>query len=181
MLTAEDITLSAPVLDQGEAVLETGAFELRALKVFRSLGHRVATVSPRIAHIGCRSGRATLALAREFPGARMVGIDCGEAWVARSREAARQQGLDHRVHFHSAPSDQLHLRGRFDLIVVSDPGRFRGKRLMPWLRSLVAEGGAVVLAGAGAAALGGEARLAAYREMDVAYVGCGREVCVLTA
>jgi precorrin-6B methylase 2 len=180
MRTAEAIAMPRVATEIPEAGSETGSFELRALDVFRALGHRVATDRPRIAHVGCRSGSSTIALARLFPAGRAVGIECSESHVRRGREAARRHGLDERVHFHLAPDDQVHLRGRYDLIVVSDPVRFRGKRLMSWLRTLLSEEGAVVLAGAGAAALGREARVGAYREIDVAYVGCGREVCVLT-
>jgi predicted O-methyltransferase YrrM len=181
MMTAEAIAMpdaAADFADQGHG---TGSFEVRAMDLFSSLGHRVPSDQPRIAHVGCRSGSSTIALARRFPAGRAVGIECSESHVQRGREAARRHGLEGRVHFHLAPSDQIHLRGRFDLIVVSDPVRFHRKRLLPWLRTLLSDDGAVVLAGAGAAALGREAKVGAYREIDVAYLGCGRVVCVLTA
>jgi SAM-dependent methyltransferase len=91
--------------------------------------------------IGCGTGEAVLFLAREFPAARVRGIDSSEAAV---REASRRVGLDPegRVAFKlGKPGDLPYPESHFDLVAHLD-GRLSVAEAIRVLRP----GGHLVLA-----------------------------------
>ncbi|HEU0181462.1 MAG TPA: methyltransferase domain-containing protein, partial [Agromyces mariniharenae] len=94
----------------------------------RRLGDAVAAVAEldavlsrpgaRIADIGCGHGWSTLALARAYPSARVVGIDVDEPSIAAARANAEQAGLADRVEFRLAGGEELSEPGAFDAAFV---------------------------------------------------------------
>lgn len=81
--------------------------------------HVPLVVAPqRIADIGCGAGWASLALARAFPSATVVGYDLDAPAVASASIAAKEAGLADRVSFEVA--DAVSLTGDFDLVCLFD-------------------------------------------------------------
>jgi len=78
--------------------------------------------SGRILDLGTGSGAIALALAKQYPEAKVVAVDCSEAALELARENAAQSGLAERVEyirsdwFSAVPSE-----ARFDLIVANPP------------------------------------------------------------
>ena len=66
------------------------------------------------AAVGCGHGWSTLALARAYPSARVVGIDVDEPSIAAARENAEAAGLVDRVEFRLAGGEELAEPGAFD-------------------------------------------------------------------
>jgi 2-polyprenyl-3-methyl-5-hydroxy-6-metoxy-1,4-benzoquinol methylase len=72
----------------------------------------------RILDVGCGYGWSSLALARAYPQARVVGIDLDEPSITNAVRNAKQAGVDDRVSFHVTDAASPDLRGRFDAIFV---------------------------------------------------------------
>ncbi len=70
----------------------------------------------RVADIGCGTGWATIALARAFPLADVVGIDADPASIADARANAAAAGV--AVRFECADAAALHDGGGYDLVVI---------------------------------------------------------------
>ncbi len=67
----------------------------------------LSDVPARIADIGCGEGWSTLALARAYPSAHVVGVDLDAASVEAARARAREAGLAERVDFRHADAASL--------------------------------------------------------------------------
>lgn len=100
----------------------------------------------RIADFGCGTGWATIALARAFPEAEVIGIDLDKASIDDAIENARTAGVTAR--FQRADAAQTAELGPFDLVVVvetlhdvADP-----VGTLAAARRALAPGGAVVIA-----------------------------------
>lgn len=96
---------------------------------------RYAGGSPeRIADLGSGTGTGALALARRFPAAEVLAVDRSPVMLERVRAAAREQGLEGRVHAVPADLDQeWPALGAVDLVwassflhEVADPGAVLG-------------------------------------------------------
>lgn len=74
----------------------------------------------RIVDIGCGAGWASLALARAYPSATVLGVDLDEAGVAAADARAREEGLAGRVSFRVADATTLQEPGGFDLVCLFD-------------------------------------------------------------
>jgi ubiquinone/menaquinone biosynthesis C-methylase UbiE len=74
----------------------------------------------RIADAGSGRGVMTLACARRFPQAEVIGIDLLASQNAINNEITRQVGLGNRVHFETWDVLRLPELGPFDLIICSD-------------------------------------------------------------
>ncbi len=57
--------------------------------------------------VGCGYGSPTLAMARHFPAARLLGVDYNDASVAAARRAAADAGLSGRVRFEQGSATDL--------------------------------------------------------------------------
>jgi SAM-dependent methyltransferase len=57
--------------------------------------------------VGCGYGSPTIAMARRFPAARLLGVDYNEASVAAARRAAAAAGVDDRVRFEQGSATDL--------------------------------------------------------------------------
>jgi 2-polyprenyl-3-methyl-5-hydroxy-6-metoxy-1,4-benzoquinol methylase len=100
----------------------------------------------RVADVGCGAGWSTIAMARAFPDAEVVGFDADEASVADARENAAAHGV--RVGFEVRDAETLAERGPFDVVLVlealHDMAR-PGDALRSFAQSLV-PGGSVIVA-----------------------------------
>jgi protein-L-isoaspartate O-methyltransferase len=77
---------------------------------------RLERGSARIADVGCGQGWSTIAVARAYPGAQVVGIDADAPSVAEARRHAAEAGV--RASFVEADAAQLAAHGPFDLVLV---------------------------------------------------------------
>ncbi len=68
--------------------------------------------------VGCGSGRASIAIAKAFPQARVCGVDNHEGSIRRARGNAKAEGLGKRVTFKVA--DARRVRGKFDFVSTFD-------------------------------------------------------------
>ena len=77
---------------------------------------RLQSTSLRVADVGCGAGWSTIAVARAFPKATVVGFDADAASIIDAKEnaAAQQVGAD----FQTRDAATLADAGRFDLILV---------------------------------------------------------------
>jgi len=83
-----------------------------------------AMEAPRVVDYGTGSGCIALALARAWPGARIVGLDVSEDALALARENAEALGLAGRVAFvnvATTPIDEIFEGGTLDAIVSNPP------------------------------------------------------------
>jgi 2-polyprenyl-3-methyl-5-hydroxy-6-metoxy-1,4-benzoquinol methylase len=75
---------------------------------------RLRRSGARIADVGCGQGWSTVALARAYPAAEVVGLDSDEASIAEARRLAADTGS--RARF--LRSDGAALEGRFDAVLM---------------------------------------------------------------
>lgn len=91
--------------------------------VLERLPQRGAKLS--ILDLGAGTGCLLLALLKELPGARGLGVDASDAALAVAKENARNLGLDARAEF--APSRWFeNVEGNFDVIISNPPYIPRG-------------------------------------------------------
>lgn len=90
--------------------------------------HQEQMTTPRILDLGTGSGAIALAIAKNLPGAKVIGIDLSEPALAIAKENAQLLGLDQQVSFSQgswfeALSKTTHRQndGLFDLIVSNPP------------------------------------------------------------
>lgn len=119
----------------------TGAW----LPAIPDLHRRLAADPPaRVADVGCGVGWSTLALARAYPKAQVVGYDLDAASIAEARQRAAAEGL--AVRFEQKGAEAV--EGPFDLIVVLEAlhDMARPTRALAAFRAALAPGGAVLVA-----------------------------------
>lgn len=115
-------------------------------------------VPERALVVGCGDGDAVLFLAREFPAARVRGVDPSAAQV---RKASTRVGLDPegRVAFKvGRPRSLPYPDDFFDLVV-----QFRGRPAAAEAVRVLRPGAHLIIAGAGQSRLAADAREALYR------------------
>jgi SAM-dependent methyltransferase len=74
----------------------------------------------RALDVGCGAGRVCMALAKNFPAARIVGLDPDKESIRQAESAAASAGLSGRVSFVAASTGDLDQSERFDLITACD-------------------------------------------------------------
>lgn len=89
-----------------------------ALASVESVHAVLARPGARIADVGCGHGWSTLALARAYPSAEVVGIDVDEPSIAAARESAAAAGLADRVEFRLAGGEDVSEPDSFDAAFV---------------------------------------------------------------
>jgi len=72
-----------------------------------------------VADVGCGHGASTILMAKAFPKSRFVGFDYHGPSIERAREAARREGLNHRVTFETASAMDYAAAG-YDLVAFFD-------------------------------------------------------------
>jgi len=75
-----------------------------------------AEPAARVADIGCGSGWSSIAIARGFPLARVIGLDLDEASIAEAQKNAAAAGVAERVSFEVRDAADPRLAGNFDLV-----------------------------------------------------------------
>ena len=99
----------------------------------------------RILDIGCGEGWSTLATARAYPKAVVIGVDLDEPSIEAARRNAREAGVDDRVTFHHG--DAAGLGGSFDAAIIIEALHDMANPV-PVLRTVGAslvEGGAIIV------------------------------------
>lgn len=104
----------------------------------------------RILDLGCGTGWSSVAIARVFPRATIVGVDLDEASIAEARALAKEQGLDGRVRFERADATEPGqiarlLDGPAELVTIFEAlhDMNEPRRALEVARGLLGEGGAV--------------------------------------
>jgi hypothetical protein len=100
----------------------------------------------RVADVGCGAGWSTIAVARAFPQAEVLGFDADEASVDDARENASAQGVPVRFEIRDAAT--LAERGPFDVVLVLEAlhDMSRPDEVLQSLRETLAPGGSVLVA-----------------------------------
>jgi 2-polyprenyl-3-methyl-5-hydroxy-6-metoxy-1,4-benzoquinol methylase len=121
----------------------TGAW----LPAIPDLHARLAADPPaRVADVGCGVGWSTLALARAYPRASVIGYDLDAASVDAARRRAAAERV--AVRFEQRAAEAVAADGPFDLILVLEAlhDMARPTRALAALRTALAPGGSVVVA-----------------------------------
>lgn len=100
---------------------------------------------------GCGTGWSTVAIARAFPEAQVIGIDLDAASVAEASALVTKEGLADRVHIELANAADLRTRlvdDGFDLVTVFEALHDMGEPVaaLRSIRAAVRAGGAVLVA-----------------------------------
>ena len=70
----------------------------------------------RLADVGCGQGWSTIAVARAYPGAEVLGIDSDQASIGEAQRAAEEEGV--RATFSCIDASQLADDGPFDVVLI---------------------------------------------------------------
>lgn len=102
----------------------------------------------RVLDAGCGTGWSTIAIARAYPNAIVLGFDADELSIAAARANAAAAGLDGQVSFAVRDASRPGLAGRFDLITAFETVHDMGRpvQALAQMRELLAEGGVVLVA-----------------------------------
>lgn len=100
----------------------------------------------RIADLGCGAGWSTIALAREFPAAEVVGVDTDPASIDDAVSNAAAAGVD--VRFELADAAELASGDPYDLVVILESlhDMARPVEVLAAVREALAPGGTVLVA-----------------------------------
>ena len=74
----------------------------------------------RVLDVGCGAGRACVAIAKDFPQTRVVGLDPDWEFIRQAEVTAAAAGVAERITFRAATTDELDLAHPFDLIMTCD-------------------------------------------------------------
>jgi 2-polyprenyl-3-methyl-5-hydroxy-6-metoxy-1,4-benzoquinol methylase len=108
--------------------------------------HLYAAERPRIADVGCGVGWSTIALARAYPHAEVIGYDADAASIAEARRNADACGAAAR--FVQADAAALAGEAPFNLVLVLEAlhDMAQPARVLAAIRSALAPGGTVLIA-----------------------------------
>jgi 2-polyprenyl-3-methyl-5-hydroxy-6-metoxy-1,4-benzoquinol methylase len=102
----------------------------------------------RVADVACGTGWSSIAIARAYPKVTVDGFDLDEYSISLARANAAETGLSDRVNFEVRDAADHDLMGRYELVTVFEAvhDMSRPVEALRTLRSLVADGGAVIVA-----------------------------------
>ena len=102
----------------------------------------------RVADVGCGTGWSSISMARQFPAARVDGIDVDAGSIERANATAKEQGLTDRVAFMHANAAAAEGAGRYDLVTIFEAVHDMAQpvEVLAAARKLLAPGGAVLIA-----------------------------------
>ncbi|MDQ3895824.1 MAG: methyltransferase domain-containing protein [Actinomycetota bacterium] len=113
-----------------------------------ALGHPAERLAGggRLADIGCGQGWSTLAVARAYPNAEVLGVDTDVASIAEARAAATEQGL--RTRFECVDATALASEGPFEVVLLLEAlhDLARPIEVLAAARAALAFGGAMLVA-----------------------------------
>jgi SAM-dependent methyltransferase len=103
---------------------------------------------PRVLDLGCGLGASSVALARAYPRATVLGVDLDESSVDAARAAAAEAGLADRVSFVVGDAAHLTPEGPFDLVTIFEALHDMGDPVgaLRAARERLADGGSVLVA-----------------------------------
>jgi SAM-dependent methyltransferase len=103
---------------------------------------------PRVLDLGCGRGASSVALARAYPRATVLGVDLDQASVDDARAAAAEAGLADRVSFVVGDAARLAPEAPFDLVTIFEALHDMGDpvRALRAARERLADGGSVLVA-----------------------------------
>jgi SAM-dependent methyltransferase len=113
------------------------------------LDRRLRSAPPaRVLDLGCGLGASSVALARAYPRAQVLGVDLDEASVAEARAQAAEEGVADRVTFVVGDAAQVAAEGPFELVTVFEALHDMGDPVgaLRAARALLAPGGSVLVA-----------------------------------
>jgi SAM-dependent methyltransferase len=102
----------------------------------------------RVLDLGCGLGASSIALARAYPNAQVLGVDLDEASVTEARVAAAEAGVADRISFVVGDAAQVAAEGPFDLITIFEALHDMGdpEGALRAARALLADDGQVLVA-----------------------------------
>jgi 2-polyprenyl-3-methyl-5-hydroxy-6-metoxy-1,4-benzoquinol methylase len=105
---------------EGQAAINRPAFTTdlveRWIPSVPDLHERLSAPGSRVADVGCGAGWSTIAIARAYPAAEVIGFDADAASIADARENAAAANL--KVAFETADATRAADRGPFDAILL---------------------------------------------------------------
>jgi SAM-dependent methyltransferase len=103
---------------------------------------------PRVLDLGCGLGASSIALARAYPRATVLGVDLDDASVARAGAAAAEAGVADRVAFVVGDAARLAEEAPFDLVTIFEALHDMGDPVaaLRAARERLADGGNVLVA-----------------------------------
>jgi demethylmenaquinone methyltransferase/2-methoxy-6-polyprenyl-1,4-benzoquinol methylase len=111
----------------------------------RRIARAVPAGAERILDLACGTGLSTLALARRFPKARIVGVELREEYLALAREKLRALGLSN-VELALSRAEDYQASEPFDCIASSYLAKYADlPRLVRNCRGMLKEGGVLVM------------------------------------
>jgi SAM-dependent methyltransferase len=113
------------------------------------LDRRLRSAPPaRVLDLGCGLGASSVALARAYPRAQVLGVDLDEASVAEARAQAAEEGVADRVTFVVGDAAQVAAEGPFELVTVFEALHDMGDPVgaLRAACALLAPGGSVLVA-----------------------------------
>jgi SAM-dependent methyltransferase len=110
------------------------------------LYRRLLSSTMRVADVGCGAGWSTIAMARAFPMAQVIGFDADDASIADARANAAAQQI--AVEFTLRDAQAIGDTGAFDLVLVLEAlhDMARPVDVLASLRRALAPGGSVMVA-----------------------------------
>lgn len=135
---------------KGQAGINRPAFTSdlveRWLPAIPDVYDRLLAPEPRVADVGCGAGWSTIAVARAFPHAEVIGFDADEASIGDARRHAAAEGV--RARFDVRDAAAIVDEGPFDLVLILEALHDMSKPIdvLRALRVALAPGGAVIVA-----------------------------------
>lgn len=114
---------------QGRASMSVAALLGRLSADMADLGERLDAPGSAILDVGAGTGWLSVAFARAYPAASVVGLDVAEAPLALARGNVVAEGLAERVDLRRGDATDLEDEAAFDLAWV--PGPFLGREAVP--------------------------------------------------
>ena len=114
-----------------------------------NLDRRLRAAPPaRVLDLGCGLGASSIALARAYPNARVLGVDLDEASVTEARTAAAEVGVAHRVTFVVGDAARVASEAPFELVTIFEALHDMGDPVgaLRAARALLAADGTVLVA-----------------------------------
>lgn len=111
----------------------------------RRIVERIPPRAERILDLACGTGISTLAIARRFPGSRLVGVELRDEYLAIARAKLQRLGLD-RVELVLGRAEDYRSAEPFDCICSSYLAKYADlERLVPNCRAMLKPGGVLVM------------------------------------
>lgn len=106
----------------------------------------LSTSATRIADMGCGAGWSTIAMARAYPSAEVIGFDADEASINDARQNATVRGVSARFAVRDAAA--VVSEGPFDLVLVLEAlhDMSRPREVLQAVRQVLAPAGSVLIA-----------------------------------